>query len=575
MSARPNSWPIRHHTLLPALLSSIADQYPSLYYAWFPRDPDDISKGYRRFTFAEVANAVNAFAWWIDQNVGKLAEEQKNGNKTLVYMGPNDIRYAVLCLGSVVAGYKMLFPSPRYGSEALGKLIETIDAKVLLSPETPYPVEAEILEKSKGGITKLQAPSVDQLFAERVAAYPFTKTFATCKDEPAICVHTSGTTGFPKPVLWTHDWIASQSQTLNLPLPAGFTRHDYHIRYQNDQRGRLLVTGPPFHASGIFNMVLYPLLLGTKPIYSQPGATPEANVDRTIAALEFLHTERTVTSGSATETSQKVVDCVSVMPTFIEYVAKHPAKLDQIVQRSHSLRYGGGSVSRTAGDIIVDRTHLVCGIGSTEQGIWPTILRTDDDMKLDGRWEYVTPHPALNLQFRPVSEDAGQTVYEAVMVRNNGEDLDGYVQPLFRCFPDLQEKSMGDLFLRSQKSPDMWKHHGRTDDLLVFLSNEKFFPTVAEQRIASHPGIAEALIVGTRRPKASLIVRLEEGFKLDDVWERIEEVNVDSPLYARVTKDMVIVAQEPFLKTAKGSVRKVDMLGKYSKELDKLYGEGF
>jgi hypothetical protein len=27
-----------------------------------------------------------------------------------VYMGPNDIRYAVLCLGSVIAGYKVGFP---------------------------------------------------------------------------------------------------------------------------------------------------------------------------------------------------------------------------------------------------------------------------------------------------------------------------------------------------------------------------------------------------------------------------------------------------------------------------------
>lgn len=82
----------------------------------------------------------------------------------------------------------MLFPSPRYGPEALGKLIETVDAKVLLSPETPYAVEAEIVEKKKGVITKFQAPSVDQLFAERVAVYPFAKTFATCKDEPMICL---------------------------------------------------------------------------------------------------------------------------------------------------------------------------------------------------------------------------------------------------------------------------------------------------------------------------------------------------------------------------------------------------
>lgn len=556
MSASPNNWPKLHHTLLPTLLSSIADQYPSLSYARFPRDLDDISKGYRRFTFAEVANAVNAFAWWIDQNVGKLAEEQKNGSQTLVYMGPTDIRYAVFCLGGIVAGYKMLFPSPRYGPEALGKLIETVDAKVLLSPETPYAVEAEIVEKKKGVITKFQAPSVDQLFAERVAVYPFAKTFATCKDEPMICLHTSGTTGFPKPILWTHNWIASQSQTLNLPLPAGFIRHDYHIRYQKNRRARLLVTGPHFHASGIFNMVLYPLLLGTNPIYSQLGATPEEAVDRAIAALEVLHTERVVASGSASELSQKVADCVSVVPTFIEYVAKHPEKLNQIVQRSHSLRYGGGSVSRTAGDTITDKIHLVCGIGSTEQGVWPSIRRTEDGMKRDRRWEYVTPHPALNLQFRPVSEDAGKTMYEAVMVRNNGKDWDGYVQPLFRCFADLKEKSMGDLFIRSQRSPDMWKHHGRTDDLLVFLSNEKFFPTVAEQRIASHSGITEALIIGTRRPKAALIVRLEEGFELDDVWEEIEEVNVDSPLYARVKKDMVIVAQEPFFEDGKREYQK-------------------
>lgn len=107
MSTRPSPWPEFYSDLLPNVLFSIAEQYPSATYAEFPRDPKDISKGYRKFTYADVANAVNATAWWIEENVGKLEKKQKDGSQTLVYMGPSDIRYALLCLGSVVAGYKV------------------------------------------------------------------------------------------------------------------------------------------------------------------------------------------------------------------------------------------------------------------------------------------------------------------------------------------------------------------------------------------------------------------------------------------------------------------------------------
>lgn len=81
----------------------------------------------------------------------------------------------------------MLFPAPRYGAQALVRLIEAVDAKALLSPETPYPIEQEITETKKE-LRKVHIPTVDQLFAETVAKYPFTKTFETCKDEPLICL---------------------------------------------------------------------------------------------------------------------------------------------------------------------------------------------------------------------------------------------------------------------------------------------------------------------------------------------------------------------------------------------------
>ncbi len=112
-TSRPLPWPQATKELLPHTLFKLAAQYPSATYAEFPVDPNRIEDGYSKITFAEVANAVHMFAWWVEENIGKLKEEDKNGTQTLVYMGPNDIRYAVLCLGSVVAGYKVGFPLPR------------------------------------------------------------------------------------------------------------------------------------------------------------------------------------------------------------------------------------------------------------------------------------------------------------------------------------------------------------------------------------------------------------------------------------------------------------------------------
>jgi len=146
----------------------------------------NINEGYHAISFGEVANAVHAVAWWIEENVGKLDEVDKVGKETLVYMGPNDIRYVVLCLGSLMCGYKMLFPSPRYGAQALVKLIESVDAKVMLMPEACVPVVDEVLERRE--MKALRVPTVDWLLTKETSRYPYTKNFEDCKHEPFVCL---------------------------------------------------------------------------------------------------------------------------------------------------------------------------------------------------------------------------------------------------------------------------------------------------------------------------------------------------------------------------------------------------
>ncbi|KAF1832681.1 acetyl-CoA synthetase-like protein [Decorospora gaudefroyi] len=573
MSPRPPVWPQGTKQLLPHILFTIAKDYPSLTYAIFPAKE---GKGLRNVSYREVANAVHEVAWWIEENIGAGT---KIGGQTFVYMGPNDIRYAVLCLGSIVAGHKMLFPSPRYGAPALIKLIDSVDAKVMLTPEIALPITSEILQE-KPQMQSLQIPTVDQLLgAEGVQAYPFTKTFEQHGHEQFVCLHTSGTTGFPKKIPLTHEWIHHAAVSLYLPPPTGYEKTEEMLYGTRTSAGtRSLFLFPPFHSSGLFGMILFPLLSGMTPVYPHPWTTPAEGIEAVLATLCDLAIQQQQSDNEPTKQAKHVVDSVTLPPPCIEHLAKHPSLLTTLAKQVPAVAWGGGSITPSAGATVASTMrNILNGFASTEMGIWPCIRPTHADVSVDGLWEYLCPHPALNMRFDPVpTADSGALVCEAVIQRNDGTQWDGYVQPIFALHTRETEIRTGDLFVRHPAQQDMWRHYGRTDDMLVFLSNEKFYPGVAEIRISALPRVAEVMLVGTRRPKAALLLRLEGGDAGagldDDLWTGIEGVNVGLPVYARVERGMVVIVDTPFLKTAKGSVQKKAMLERYEKELDALYG---
>ncbi|CAA9961776.1 hypothetical protein PTMSG1_05153 [Pyrenophora teres f. maculata] len=543
MTARPAPWPRVTNQLLPHNLFNIAEKYPQITYAEFPRNPLNINEGYRVITFAEVANAVHAIAWWIEQNVGRLEDVDK--------------------IGSVMCGYKMLFPSPRYGAQALVKLIESVDARVMLIPESNVPVVDAVLEIRE--MKALRLPAVDWLLSNVTERYPYTKEFEQCKHEPFVCLHTSGTTGFPKPIIWTHDWANSSVQTIYLDPPPGYEIQEHPLYgLGGSKKMRSFFQFPPFHASGMFGMLFLPLQLGVVPVYSPLFTTPAEGVQSALAALGVL-------AARDAENEYMVVDTIMMGPPCVEHLGKHPEDIYALSKRASQIGWGGGSVSQAATNAVAATMKVMNLMASTEQGMWPSVLpigaRPQDDSA-----GYTTPHPALNLRFDPISKSTDGTVlYEAVITRNDGVEWNGYIQPIFKFYTEAKEKRTGDLYAQHPQDASLWIQYGRADDMLTFITNENFFPTVAEESIASHAGIVEAMMVGTRRPKAALILRLEPGVEVEDVWKVIEEVNQNSPIYARVEKHMVLVTKQPFLKTPKGTVQKRAMLDWYEKELNDLY----
>jgi acyl-coenzyme A synthetase/AMP-(fatty) acid ligase len=447
----------------------------------------------------------------------------------------------------------MLFPTPRYGTEAVTRLIASVDGNVMLVPSEASSVVSEVLLKRP--MRKSDFPSVEDLLTSSTAPYTWTKTFASNKHEPLVCLHTSGTTGFPKTIIWTHDWASSVVQAHLLPTPAGYERSE---KLTEGPRRRALTLFPPMHASGILNALIYQLAYGSTIVYAPSRLTPNEAVDAAADALDFLGDDGKV-------------DVLALPPPHAEYLGHNKPLLDRISKRVGTVVWAGGSLSNAAGQAIGASVQTSFIMASTELGGWPSVRRLaqNDTPTVDDEFQYTSLHPSLNIRFDPTSADEQGTFYEAIMVKNEGEGA--WVQPLFKIFPDAQEAPLGDLFTRHPHDPEKWKHAGRADDLLVFAGSENFHPGFAERRITAHPGVAEALIVGTRRPKASLLVRLNEGADRDEVERLVEDVTKDYPLYARIQRHMILVVTEPFPKTAKGSVQKKATPALYERELDALY----
>lgn len=56
--------------------------------------------GFKNVSYREFANAVNRGAKWVEENVGHSSEFD-----TLIYLGPADLRYQIMTLASVKAGF--------------------------------------------------------------------------------------------------------------------------------------------------------------------------------------------------------------------------------------------------------------------------------------------------------------------------------------------------------------------------------------------------------------------------------------------------------------------------------------
>jgi long-subunit acyl-CoA synthetase (AMP-forming) len=97
------------------------------------------------------------------------------------------------------------------------------DCKVILSTRG-YNIQPELLSQS--GASLLHAQELEELLATgEVNKYNFSKSFGEAVKDPFVVLHTSGSTGLPKPVILTHGWPTAFNNHSRLPELNGYLHY--------------------------------------------------------------------------------------------------------------------------------------------------------------------------------------------------------------------------------------------------------------------------------------------------------------------------------------------------------------
>lgn len=139
--------------------------------------------------------------------------------------------------------FKTLLPSPRNSAEGLVSLLEGTECRHILTAPgvkvdqvlAQHPMKHSVIKPLDGLNSKTS-----------VKDYPFAKSFEEAAYDPFVIIHTSGSTGHPKPITVRHGGLATVDAHRLMP---NFEGCQSLVTRQTTDIERLFMGLPPFHVS--------------------------------------------------------------------------------------------------------------------------------------------------------------------------------------------------------------------------------------------------------------------------------------------------------------------------------------
>ncbi len=417
-------------------------------------------------------------------------------------------------------------------------LLEAYQCSKYLTPATQQVITTQVLERRD--MKTFTVPELDAWFSPsttKAPVYPYNKTYAQARLEPFTCLHTSGSTGPPKPVIINHGTITGSD------LFPELTRMNGRKLNSAEFEGTRMLFGMPMFHSAVVMFLAYT-------IYHKIASVISPVWPVTAAVADAVHA-----SGH--------VDGSCFNPNVLIELSSNAAYLENIKKLKY-LTFGGAPLPRAVGERLKNLTHLFTSFGTTETGYFILEYTEPDE------WEYLRFSPFMGCELR----DIGDGLYQLWFVK---QDSLMHTQSIFATFSTLDSYTTKDVYSKHPSIDGLWLCKGRVDDLLVMSTSKKFNPIELEKALQHHPMVSGVVVCGNNRTSLSVLIETRDGTDdataREEIWPHIESLNANLPPWAQLQKSLVLFTTKdrPMVRAEKGSVIRRRTMALYETELDKAY----
>jgi len=466
--------------------------------------------GDQHTTFQELDSMSNKVA------NGLISSGIKPGDKVAV-ISENCLEFPVIVYAVAKCGAVLVPVNFRYEKKELIYILNNSDPKILFfGPEHASLVKESSADFSEN--TETIAISQEIFFKDQSSTPP---SIQVNPDSPAMIMYTSGTTGFPKGVLYSH--AAYLSVYVGMVIEGDLQHEDV-----------TMVALPLFHNGGLNALVQPTLMMGGSVVVMRRGFEPQAVLE----AVERYKVTMTMW-----------------VPTMLSMLVNHPDASNYNLTSLEKIWYGSSPISpallKASQELFNAKFYQ--WYGQTETGM-NSILRPDDHVERAG----FTGREMFNSEIRIIDENGND-----VSKGETGQIISAQKPLGMLGYLNMEDKTKETII-------DGWIYTGdlaRVEDNgfftvvdrmtdMIISGAENIYPKEVEDILCNHPDVLETAVIGIPDDIYGESVLAVVVLKKNQQLMEAELIEFCAQHLARYKKPKKVIFADDLPKNAAGKVTK-------------------
>ena len=519
----PTSPPLPAPRTITELIAQRAKQHPDEPILGYPSSGVD----YVEYTFSQLEAFSRAAAALYAKDL-PVRHSSDEDAKVVALLGASNLNYVIATLALSRLGFTVLFLSTRISNSAYESLLDATKCNHILADES-FKRTTKALQLNRPTLNILSVLDKTEYQCVAPGLLPESEPLDFAKETKKISwiIHSSGSTGPPKPIYQTHNAALRN--------------------YENNMNLRGFITLPLFHAHGLSSV--FRAFTSLKKIYMCNANLPLTSQ----SLLQVLHDHK--------------FEIFYGVPYALKLLSESEQGVNALAAMQ-VVMFGGSACPDSLGDLLVDGgVNLISHYGTTETGQLMTSFRPSGDKA----WNYVRVHDKLEPYAR-FEQQGNANLFELVV-------LPGWPSKVATSRPDGGYATK-DLFEAHPTIKGAWKYSSRLDDTIVLVNGEKAIPIPMEQAVRESNLVRESLIFGAGKPQLGMILIASEAAAnmtpeelVAGIWPIVTAQNADAAAYAQVTQEMVRVlpANTPYPATDKGTIIRQAAYRAFADDIEDTY----